>query len=162
MYNSTIPEARILFLWQTGSYRTHWAGAGPRINSSQISISILPLSPFSVVRSPVHLESRFYPFFSCFCTKSNARGESRLVVTGEPAEGHFTHETESPWPLHFKHSCWWKRQSRSKFASHYAWGTNGVYMWMHDGCKVYMVFYMALNGSCFMVIWTFLETTSWR
>jgi hypothetical protein len=42
------------------------------------------------------------------------------------AKGHFTHETESPWPLHFKHSHWWKRRSWSKFASHYAWGTNGV------------------------------------
>jgi hypothetical protein len=40
--------------------------------------------------------------------------------------GHFTHETESPWPIHFKHSHWWKRQSWSKFASHYAWGTNGA------------------------------------
>ena len=29
--------------------------------------------------------------------------------------------------LHFKHSHWWKRQSRSNFASHYAWGTNGVF-----------------------------------
>ena len=26
-------------------------------------------------------------------------------------------------------------------------------MWMHDGCKVYMVSYMALNGSRFMVTW---------
>ena len=24
------------------------------------------------------------------------------------AQGHFTHETGSPWPLHFKHSRWWK------------------------------------------------------
>ena len=41
----------------------------------------------------------------------------------------FTHKTEGPWPLHSKHSRWWKRRSRwSKFAtSHYAWGTNGVY-----------------------------------
>ena len=30
-------------------------------------------------------------------------------------KGHFTHETKSPWPLHFKHSHWWKRRSRSKF-----------------------------------------------
>ena len=36
--------------------------------------------------------------------------------------GHFTYETESPWPLHFKHSRWLKRRSRSKFPSHYAWG----------------------------------------
>ena len=42
------------------------------------------------------------------------------------AKGHFTHETESPWPLHFDHSHWWKRQSEPKFASHCAWGTNGV------------------------------------
>jgi hypothetical protein len=28
--------------------------------------------------------------------------------------------------LHFKHSHWWKRRSRSKFASHYTWRTNGV------------------------------------
>ena len=41
-------------------------------------------------------------------------------------KGHFTHETESPWPIHFKHSCWWKRRSRSKFASHCARGTNGA------------------------------------
>ena len=25
---------------------------------------------------------------------------------------------------------------------------------MQDGCKVYMDFYMASNGSCFMVTWT--------
>jgi hypothetical protein len=40
--------------------------------------------------------------------------------------GHFTHETESPWPLHSKHSHLWKRRSRSKLAPHYAWGTNGL------------------------------------
>ena len=34
--------------------------------------------------------------------------------------------TKSPWPLHIKHSHWWKRWSWSKFASHYVWGTNGV------------------------------------
>ena len=65
---------------------------------------------------------------------------------------HFTHETESPWPLHFKHSHWWKRRSWSEFASHYAWGTNGVCE-MQDGCKFYMDSYMALNGPCFMVTW---------
>ena len=31
---------------------------------------------------------------------------------------HFTHEIDIPWPLHFKHSHWWKRRSRSKFAIH--------------------------------------------
>ena len=41
-------------------------------------------------------------------------------------KGHFAHETESPWPLHFKYTHWWKRRSRSKFVLDYAWGTNGV------------------------------------
>jgi hypothetical protein len=35
------------------------------------------------------------------------------------AKGHFTHDTESPWTLLFKHSHWWKRRSWFKFASHY-------------------------------------------
>ena len=52
---------------------------------------------------------------------------ARLVLLLESLMlGPFTHETESPWPLHFKHSHWWKRWSQSKFASHYTWGTNGV------------------------------------
>ena len=52
---------------------------------------------------------------------------SRLLahVWSDP-KGHFTHETESPVPLHFKHSHWWKRRSWPKLASHYAGGTNGV------------------------------------
>jgi hypothetical protein len=68
-----------------------------------------------------------------------------------------THVIESPLPLHFKHSHWWKRRGRSKFASHRAWGTNGVRMWMQDGCNVYMDIYMASNGSCFMVTWTIFK-----
>ena len=28
---------------------------------------------------------------------------------------------------------------------------------MQDGCKVYMDSYMAPNGSCFMVTWTFFK-----
>jgi hypothetical protein len=61
---------------------------------------------------------------------------------------HFTHETESPWPLHFRHSHWWKRRSRSKFTSHYAWGTNGVCECKMD-VEVYLDSYVASNGSCF-------------
>ena len=65
--------------------------------------------------------------------------------------GHFTHETESLWPVYFKHSHWLERWSWSKFASHYAWGTDRV-----CECKmeVYMDSYMASNGSCFTVTWT--------
>ena len=31
-------------------------------------------------------------------------------------------------------------------------------MWMQDGCKVYMVSYIASNGSCFMVTWTIFKS----
>ena len=65
---------------------------------------------------------------------------------------HLTHEIESPWPLHFKHSHRWKSQSRSKFTSHYVWGTNGV-----CECKINVnstwTFTWHQKGSCFMVIW---------
>ena len=57
------------------------------------------------------------------------------------------------WPLHFKHSHWWKRWSLSKFASHYTWGTNGVSE-CKRWCKVYMDSYVASNILCFMVTWT--------
>ena len=68
-------------------------------------------------------------------------------------EGLFKHETESPWPLHFEHSHWWERRSRSKFASHCAWRTNGV-----CECKMYVKStWIAtqhwMDGSHFMVTW---------
>ena len=47
-------------------------------------------------------------------------------------KGHFTHETESPWPLHFKHSHWWERWSQSKFTPRLR---DQRSMWMQDGCK---------------------------
>ena len=71
-------------------------------------------------------------------------------------EGRFTHETESPWPLHFKHSYWWKRQSRSKFASHYAWGTNGACECKMD-VKLTGFLQWHRMGSCFMVTWIIFE-----
>ena len=40
--------------------------------------------------------------------------------------GQFAHKAHGMWPLHFKHSHWWKRRSQSKFASQCARGTNGV------------------------------------
>jgi hypothetical protein len=67
-------------------------------------------------------------------------------------KGHFTHETESPWWLHFKHPHSQRRQSQSKFALHYAWGTYGICEYQ-DRWKVCMDPYMAPNGLCFMVTW---------
>ena len=65
------------------------------------------------------------------------------------AYGHFTHDTESPWPLHFKHSHWWKRRSRSKFDPRYPWGTNEV-----CECKMDV-------KSTWIPIWHQLDHVSW-
>ena len=40
-------------------------------------------------------------------------------VLVKSSKGHFTHETERPWPLHSKVSYWSKRPTRPKFTSHY-------------------------------------------
>ena len=58
-------------------------------------------------------------------TKNRLRPHN-LGLSPKANKGHFTHETESPLPIHFKHSHWWKWRIRSKFTSHYAWGTNRV------------------------------------
>ena len=68
--------------------------------------------------------------------------------------GHVTHESESTWPLHFKHSHWWKRRSLSKFTSHYSWRNNGVHEYELDVKSAWIHSYMASNGSFFMVIGT--------
>ena len=76
-------------------------------------------------------------------------------------KGHFTHETESRWPVHFKHSHWWKRRSRSKFASHYTWGTNGVLECKIDVKSTWIPTWHWMDH----VSWSrglFSKTTSWR
>jgi hypothetical protein len=91
--------------------------------------------------------------------------ESRLIIsfnlTYLVTSGHFTYETESPWPWHFKHSHRWKRQSWSKFASHYAWGTN----WVCE-CKVDVKStWISTRHQMDHVSWSlglFSKTTSWR
>ena len=83
------------------------------------------------------------------------------VGWGIPTKGHFTHETDSTWPFHFKHSQWWKRQSRSKFTSHYAWGTNGV-----CECKMDIKWTLVpMWYQMYHVSWSlgfFSKPTSWR
>ena len=64
-------------------------------------------------------------------------------------KSHFTHETESPWRFHFERTHWWKRHSRSKFASHYAWGTNGV-------CESKMNL-----KSTWILTWHWMDHVSW-
>ena len=72
------------------------------------------------------------------------------------SQGLFTHETESPWPLHFKHSHWWKRWGPVQVRFTLRWRDHRS-MWMQDGCKVHMDSYVASNGSCLMVTWTLFQ-----
>ena len=64
-------------------------------------------------------------------------------------------EPVSPWPLHFKHSHWWKgRAGQVRFTLRLR---DQRSKWMQHGYKVYMDSYMASNGSCFMVIRTIFK-----
>ena len=75
--------------------------------------------------------------------------------------GHFTHETKSPWPLHFKHSHWWKRRSRSKSASHYAWRTNWVCECKMDVKSTWIpTWHWMVHVSWTLVLYS--KTASWR
>ena len=98
---------------------------------------------------------------SNFIPKSRKALNFLKSVGRRSVQGHFTHETESPWPLHFKHSHWWKRRSRSKFASHYAWGTNGVCECKMDVKSTWIPTWHQMDH----VSWSlglFSKTTSWR
>ena len=84
-----------------------------------------------------------------------------IPTTRNATKGHFTHKTESPWSLHFKHSYWWKRRGRSKFASHYAQGTNGVYECKMDVQSTWVRTWHWMDH----VLWSlglFPKTTTWR
>ena len=76
-------------------------------------------------------------------------------------KGHFTLKTDSPWPLHFKQSHWWKRRSRFKFASHYEWGTNSVRECKMDLKSTWILRWHRMDH----VSWSlnlFPKTISWR
>ena len=65
------------------------------------------------------------------------------------------------WPLHFKHSHWWKRRRWSKFASHYTWGTNGVCECKMDVKSTWIPTWHRMDH----VSWSlglFSKTISWR
>ena len=77
------------------------------------------------------------------------------------SKGRFTHETKSPWPpLHFQSTLVVGNGGGgpSSLLPATLRGTNGVSVWMQDGCQVYMdSSCMASNGSCFMVTWTIFK-----
>ena len=74
---------------------------------------------------------------------------------------HCVRATSDPWPLHFKNSHWWKRRSRFKFTSHYAWGTNGICECKMDAKSTWLPKWHQRDR----VLWSlglFSKTTSWR
>ena len=90
--------------------------SGPRLHHIFIRLGPTPPTPPSLPGLPAH---------TCVGTLPRWEPMWQYPIT-LVIKGHFTHEIESPWPLQFKHSYWWKRQTQSKIASHYAWGTDGV------------------------------------
>jgi hypothetical protein len=52
----------------------------------------------------------------------------------EITKGHFTHETESPWPWHLMHSNWWKKVERVQVRFTLRLRDQRS-TWMQDGCK---------------------------
>ena len=103
----------------------------------------------------LHMKALKQSIFGCVCW----RGSILLRATSH------TRLRARDCLLQFKHSHWWKRRSRSKFAtSHHARLRDErsiyIYKWMQDGgeCKVYKDSYMASNGSCRMVTWTISKT----
>ena len=70
-----------------------------------------------------------------------------LTISWSQLLAHVWSSPKGPWPMHFKHSHWWKRRSWSKFTSHYGWGTNKV-----RGCK------MDVSWDC---LWTLILEVSW-
>jgi hypothetical protein len=102
---------------------------------------------------------------ACACTQTSVFETAwfRIWVhyAWNNSKGQFTHETESPWPLHFKHSHRWKRRSWSKFALHYAWGTNGVSECKMDVKSTWITTWHPMDH----VSWSlglFSKTISWR
>ena len=72
-------------------------------------------------------------------------------------KGHFTHETEGPWLLPFQALSLVENAEPVQVRFTLPLRDQRS-MWMQDGCKVHMNFYIALNGSCFMVTWTLFKT----
>ena len=92
----------------------------------------------------------------------NTRSNLGVQLRSEPLHthllwGHFTHEIESPWPLHFKYSHWWKRRSRSKFTLQCARGTIRVSERTMDAKFTWMPTWHPI-GSCFIFIGLFSKT----
>ena len=75
----------------------------------------------------------------------------------DTSKGHFTHETESPWPVPFKHSRLVGKAEPVQVCCFPLRLGDQRSIWMQDGCEVDVDSYMASNGSCFMVAWPIFQ-----
>jgi hypothetical protein len=59
---------------------------------------------------------------------------SKIEPIKKHTKGHFIHETACPWPIYCSSSTLigGKGGAGPSSLSHYAWGSNGVNMWMQD------------------------------
>ena len=72
------------------------------------------------------------------------------------SKGHFTHESESPWPLALQALSLVEMSEPVQVCFTLRLRDHRS-VWMQDGCRVDMDSYVVSNGSCFMVTWTIFK-----
>ena len=82
---------------------------------------------------------------------------SMLFPDKPKSKGHFTHGTESPWPITLKaFSLVEKAEPVQVFAPHYAWGTDGVCECKMHVKSIWIPTWYRVDH-VFMVIWTIFK-----
>jgi hypothetical protein len=131
-YRSTIRKF-LYIVWQMIS-GLHWRGGGRGYHLSFKTIIIAMtkyLSFYLYMKTYCQVNLIFFWRNLWLVLEKILKNRQYVVKTMEITYmmlhvGHFTHVTEGPNLVNFKYSHWWKGWSWSKFAPHYAWGTNGV------------------------------------
>ena len=109
------------------------------------------LSGISVMETPVR------PTLGIMCTWHNITSAGLLTPPGVG-----TIVTKVSQSDHENWLSGWMLLLAGPCSLHTTLGGTTEYMWMQDGCKVYVDSYVALNGSCFMVIWTIFKNVLFR
>ena len=129
------------------------ASRGPKLQPYEVQGSVIKAQIFKGT-SWSNAKDVLWKFYLVFGSNFMIPLELFLNGSWTPwSKGHFTHETESPWPVRFKPLLLVEKAEplQVHFTLHLRdqWS-----MWMHDGCKVYKT----SNGSCFVVTWTIFKS----
>jgi hypothetical protein len=108
-----------------------WWRVGVHVHFTSVLHSYTPLVTQAECEADLH---RLRLFHQWECLRFNGHGLSISCVKW----------SRGPMTITLQALSWWKGRSQSKFASHYARGTNKV--------SEYLESYMASNGSCFIVM----------